>query len=378
MKSLTPLSFSILLGALMALSSANIAAAQKPASLTIAPRAEALTFARIGEPGARRLLLVTGYVDGNVSGIDLTLEFGEHLTDPIEVYAERGYDALAAQSGNIIEVAVEDLTLPVDLAASHIAVGTNFPAHAQEATVEDGPFLFPKEVEPTPFNAPISKADALLDYEVELCFVALEDFDVNTPPQHAGLILCNDVTDRARLMRHLDPSDVTSGKGFTTGKSAPGYLPVGNLFVIPRNLRHFAPAVELRLYRGEELVQSAQQSSAIWDFDEILRQSAMQSAVTWDHQGRQVSLPIMDGIVPARTAVLAGTPDGTVFKGMDTMAIVMGVVDWVLGGWSKPVTHWIIERQIERSLAAETYLQPGETITIRTNYLGELLNKIAD
>lgn len=348
------------------------------AEVQIAPRTEALTFARVGSPGAYQLMLVSSYADGGVSGIDLSDGFGADADDPITLYAAQGYDALAAADGPALEAAVEDLTLPVDLTASHIAVGTNFPAHAEEATVDDGPFLFAKEVVPTPFNAPVSQGDALLDYEVELCFVALEDFDITSPPQRAGLILCNDVTDRAKLMRHLNPSDVTSGDGFTTGKSAPGYMPVGNLFVIPRDLRSFAPDVDLKLYRGNDLVQSAKQSLAIWDFDEILSQSAARADVTWDYEGRQVGLPTSNGIVPARTAVLGGTPDGTVFKGIDRMAMVMGVADWLLGGWNKPITHWVIERHISRAYAQGLYLQSGETMTITTDRLGELVNPITD
>jgi len=244
--------------------------------------------------------------------------------------------------------------------------------------VDGGPFLFAKEVALPAFTPPSSRGEALLDYEVELCFVALEDFDIKSPPESAGLILCNDVTDRARLMRHLNPSDVTSGDGFTTGKSAPGYMPVGNLFVIPRNLRSFAPEVDLRLYRGTDLVQSAKQSLAIWDFDEILSQSAARADVTWEYQGRQVGLPIINGTVPARTAVLGGTPDGTVFKGIDRMAMVLGVVDWLLGGWNKPLTYWVIERHISRAYAQGIYLQPGETMTITTDRLGELVNPITE
>ncbi|MEQ8746317.1 fumarylacetoacetate hydrolase family protein [Pyruvatibacter sp.] len=346
------------------------------AKVDIAPRDEALTFARVGAPGAYQLMLVSSYVDGKVGGINLSSVFG--ADDPITLYSAQGYDAIASADGPAMDVPVEDLALPVDLTASHIAVGTNFPAHAEEASVEDGPFLFAKEVEPTAFNAPIPKGDGLLDFEVELCFVALEDFEITSAPAQAGLILCNDVTDRAKLMRNLNASDVTSGDGFTTGKSAPGYLPVGNLFVIPRDLRSFAPDVDLRLYRGGELAQSARQSLAIWDFDEILRQSAARADVTWDYNDRTVGLPIRNGIVPARTGVLGGTPDGTIFRGMDTMAIVRGVADWVLGGWNKPVTHWVIERQIARAYAQGSYLQAGETITITADKLGELVNTVAE
>ena len=44
-----------------------------------------------------------------------------------------------------------------------------------EAQVDDGPFLFPKLVTPSGPRAPVSAADRLLDYEVELCWVTLQD-----------------------------------------------------------------------------------------------------------------------------------------------------------------------------------------------------------
>ena len=58
-------------------------------------------------------------------------------------------------------------------------------------------------------------------------------------PASMGLVLCNDYTDRDALLRTLDPWNPGSGKGFTTGKSFPGSLPVGDLFVIPRDVRAF-------------------------------------------------------------------------------------------------------------------------------------------
>ncbi|MEQ9144491.1 MAG: fumarylacetoacetate hydrolase family protein [Parvibaculaceae bacterium] len=353
-------------------------AAEEP-KLPVAGREDALTFARFQSAAGRHLMLVSSYEAGKVTGIDLTALLGAEMDDPITVYRTLGYDALAAMEGPAIVTDVDRLVLPVDLTASHIAAGTNFPAHAEEASVDEGPFLFAKEVTPTAFNAPIPAAPGvLLDYEVELCVVALKTFPVDTPPDRAGLMMCNDVTDRASLMRHLDPFDVASGKGFTTGKSAPGYLPVGSLFVIPRDLRAFMPGIELRLYRNGELAQSARQSQAIWDFDEILNQARLRADIRWDYQDRKVGLPLPNGEVPARTAILAGTPDGTIFAGIDTMAMVMGSVDWLLGGWDRSIAYWIVERQIARAAAEGQYLQPGERVQIRADFLGELNNPIVE
>lgn len=359
---------------LMAMTISHAAHAAPFGTVEIAPVEEALTFAR--DKTGTRLILVSSYEGGQVTGIDLTAAFG--ASDPIALYNAKGYDAIAAASGEKVTLPRAELGIPVDLTASHIAAGTNFPEHAEESSVEDGPFLFAKEVEPTAFDAPIPADDALLDYEVELCFVALDAFDISQAPAQAGLILCNDVTDRAKLMRNIDASDVTSGKGFTTGKSAPGFFPVGNLFVVPRDVRAFASAVELRLWRGDELKQSARQSEAIWDFDELVRQSAARQEVLWDFEGREVGLPIKGGTVPARTAILAGTPDGTVFRGVDKSAMALGVWDWLAGGWDKTVIARIVERQIAKERDALRYLQPGEHVVISVNLMGELDNLIVE
>jgi 2-keto-4-pentenoate hydratase/2-oxohepta-3-ene-1,7-dioic acid hydratase in catechol pathway len=359
---------------LMGMTASHAAHAGTFGTVEIAPVEEALTFAR--DKAGTRLILVSSYEGGEVAGIDLTAAFG--ASDPVALYNAKGYGAIAALSGSEVTLRVSELGLPVDLTASHIAAGTNFPEHAEESSVEEGPFLFAKEVEPTSFDAPVPAGDALLDYEVELAFVALEPFDISQAPEEAGLILCNDVTDRAKLMRNIDASDVTSGKGFTTGKSAPGYLPVGNLFVIPRDLRAFASAVELRLWRGDELKQSARQSEAIWDFDELVRQSAARQNVLWDFEGREVGLPIQDGIVPARTAILAGTPDGTVFRGVDKSSMALGAWDWLAGGWDRTLVSHVVERQIAKERAARRYLQPGERIVISVARMGELGNQIVE
>ena len=348
--------------------------------IAIASANDALTFARSTEGENHHLILVSGYDQGSIVGVDLTAMLGGDITDPITAYTKYGYDTLAslADGRPRVSVPLTSLALPVALQSSHIAVGTNFPEHARESSVTEGPFLFPKEVTPTQSDTPISRGEALLDYEVELCFVTLADTDISEPVERIGLVLCNDVTDRARLMRHINPSDVTSGKGFTTGKSAPGYMPLGNLFVIPRDLRRFLSRVELRLYRNGELKQSANQLEAIWDFDELLRQTLKRQSLTWDYQGAPVGLPIIDNVVPARTGILAGTPDGTIFKGINKSAYALGILDWLLGGWSKPIPHWVVERHIAQEQRARNYLQAGEVVHIKVDYLGELKNPIID
>ncbi|MGV8995797.1 MAG: fumarylacetoacetate hydrolase family protein [Parvibaculaceae bacterium] len=342
--------------------------------IAVAPRDEALSFARFEQDGTLHLLLVTSCGPELVTGIDLTETTSERFDDPVTAFQALSYEGLLlrALGGSEVHVPRANLVMPVTLAASHIAVGTNFPEHAQESEVTDGPFLFPKEVVPTAFNAPVSAGDALLDYEVELCFVTLTDIDPDLPPAYIGLTLCNDVTDRAKLLRHADPRNVTSGKGFTTGKSAPGYFPIGSLFVIPRDFRQFVAKLELHLWRNGELKQRAMQSEAIWNFDALLRETKAREGIAWAYQEGSVSLPLESGKIPARTGLLAGTPDGTIFHGVAKSAMLRGLIDWLTGGWSRPVTHWIVERQIAREQRLRRYLRVGEVVTIRVERMGEL------
>ncbi|MDO8290527.1 MAG: fumarylacetoacetate hydrolase family protein [Parvibaculum sp.] len=347
-------------------------------ALPIASRDVALTFARYRKNGYLHLLLVSSYGPKTVTGTDLTEGSGDVIDDPVSVFGTYGYEGILALVPKRHEVTVplQSLDMPVALRTSHIAVGTNFPEHAEESEVTDGPFLFPKEVTPTPFNASISAGDGLLDYEAELCFVTLDNFSLDAPSDHVGLVLCNDVTDRAKLLRHVDPRNITSGKGFTTGKSAPGYLPIGTLFVIPKDVRSFAGKVKLQLWRNGTLKQSAPQSDAIWDFDALLRETKLCKDLSWDYEGRTVSLPVLVNHIPARTGLLAGTPNGTVWQGLAKSALIGGIWDWLAGGWSRPVTHWIVERQIARDKHLGQYLQPGDIVSIRVDGLGELRNAI--
>ncbi len=352
-------------------------------SIAVAPLDQALTFARAPIGDTVHLIAVLAYDDATISGVDLTSTLNDSPTDPIDVFNAQGYEPLQriierASPESQVTVATKDLEIPVALTTAHIAAGTNFADHAEEATVEDGPFLFAKLVEPTGPFASVSVGNALLDYEVELAFVTLKSMPLDQSPQTMGLILCNDFTDRATLLRHIDPSDVTSGIGFTTGKSAPGFLPVGNLFVIPRDLRAFVAGINLHLSRNDEPRQSAPMSYAIWDLDELFKQTRARENTTWDHHGDDVRLPIEDSAVPARTLFMAGTPGGTVFAGIPKSTIARGALRWAFGGWSKPVAARVVENYIATARKRADYLQPGDHVAIRVNQMGEIRTAITE
>lgn len=355
------------------------ALAAVPDRIAIAPIDQALSFARVAGAEGPRLLAVLAYGGGAVEAVDLGAALGRPVPDPVELINELGYEALRARIAATPARSrwpADALIQPLALGGHHIAAGTNYPAHADEADVEGGPFLFPKRVVPTGPRAPVSVADRLLDYEVELCWVPLKPLRRSAAADDWGLLLCNDYTDRARLLRHIDPDDVGSGKGFTTGKSFPGALPVGDLFVIPRDPRRFAANLVLRLYRNGRLKQESTVRRAIWDIDELLRQSWARAGTTWEFDGAEVGLFAQPGELPAGSLILSGTPQGTIFQGIGLGQKLRGAARWLAGGWDRSLPDQVIETYIDDARASGVFLQPGETVTIRSDYLGSIVNPI--
>ncbi|MDX1581080.1 MAG: fumarylacetoacetate hydrolase family protein, partial [Alphaproteobacteria bacterium] len=319
-------------------------------------------------------------------GVDLSPLMKEQDRDAIDLLARLSRQEIrdfVRTSGLQLQVGERELGLPVDLRDTHIAAGTNYAAHAEEATVEGGPFLFVKKVAPTgPFaDIPLTSGPegaALLDYEVELCLVALSPVDPAQGAEGMGLMMCNDVTDRDVLLHNIDPDEPESGKGFTDGKSAEGFLPVGTLLVVPENLKDFAEQREVRLSVNGDARQQSPVSLWIWGPDELLKQAMAQRDRVWTWRKGEASLPIEDGKVPGRTLVLAGTLDGTVFTGISFWTIISGSVSWLFGGWDKSLAENVIDNYVEAAREDRMYLQPGDRVSIAVEGLGLLENEVIE
>jgi 2-keto-4-pentenoate hydratase/2-oxohepta-3-ene-1,7-dioic acid hydratase in catechol pathway len=350
-------------------------------TIAIAPLSEALTFARIREQTGHRVVAVTSYREGRIGGVDLSALTNGPDDDAIDLFNRLDYASLEAailKADNLIETQAGNLDMPVKLGDAHIAVGTNYREHANESTVKGGPFLFPKMVVPTSSRTPVSAGEALLDYEVELSLVTMTPLAASDGPA-GGLILCNDFTDRALLMRHIDPRNPQSGRGFTTGKSAPGYLPVGDLFVVPRDLDSFVAKLTLQLSVNGAERQHGPATDWIWNFRDIPREARQRRDTHWAYRSGEVRLPFDgDGTIPARTLLMAGTPAGTVFQGLSAADYLLGIRDFLLRGGRRPIVSCLIERHIARARARRSYLQPGDRVDIRVDYLGALSNLIGE
>ncbi len=348
-------------------------------TVAIAPLDDALTFARTATDGRPRLLAVTAYTGGTIEAVDLSVALGHDVHDPIALLGERGWDGVRdlVRGGTRTTVPAAALVMPVDLTAHHVAAATNFPEHAGDAGVDDGPFLFPKLVEPTGPYAPVSAGQGLLDYEVEIGWVTLAPLRAGEGvPDLMGFVLCNDFTDRDTLLHVVDPWDPASGTGFTTGKSFPGYLPVGNLFVVPRDHRRFTAGVTLQLSVNDELRQRSPATAMVWDLDEIVRRTWAWKDRRWDHRGRPVSLLPPGDVLPPGTLILSGTPHGTLFDGLRARHYVGGVAGWLFGGWGRPVPGHVVDAYVADARRAGVYLRPGDRVDIRVDGLGVLRNPI--
>jgi 2-keto-4-pentenoate hydratase/2-oxohepta-3-ene-1,7-dioic acid hydratase in catechol pathway len=345
-------------------------------NIAIAPVGAALTFARTT---GGRIIAVTDYEHSRITAVDLSALTATPEEDPISLFNRLGYGALQAfveADTQTVEVAAAELGLPADFTTSHIAVGTNYREHAKESAVTGSPFLFPKVVQPTTFSADIPAGKGLLDFEAELCLVPLQPIGL-TDEVHGGLILGNDVTDRATLMRRVDLKNPQSGCGFTDGKSGPGFLPVGNLFVIPRDLGSFLAGLTLQLSVNGVERQRAPVTEWIWDLNEIVNRSRAKRDATWTWREGTARLAFnKDGAIPARTLIMAGTPAGTIFQGVPGTDQRNGVLRWILSGFRRSVADHVIAAYIARNAAAKTYLQSGDLVTIEVDYLGSLANRV--
>ena len=191
-----------------------------------------------------------------------------------------------------------------------------------------------------------------------------------------GHILVNDFSDRDTLLRHLDPDDVESGQGFTTGKSFPGFLPVGNLFVLPRDLIAFAENIELQLFVNGSLRQRDLHASAVWGVEEIVRETWVQVSTTWEHRGAQVSLFENEPVITPSVLVMSGTPGGVVFNEIGVEQRASALLDWIGGNWDDTLADRAIADYITDARAEGIYLLTGDQVDIHVQRLGAIRSRI--
>ncbi len=338
-------------GALAALASVALACGSEPTprgapldaaqlwAPGVAPLEQALTFARRGGD----VLGVRAVSGAAVQAVVLASE-----GDAIALLEARGAEALRAEiaAGPVVSVPLAELGLPADFTAAHIAGGANFAAHGSEVGVEE-PFLFPKRVVPTTWSSEVPPGTRL-DYEIELCFVALR---VLRRPEDAegqlGLLACNDFTDRWTLAKGMLRGGEMGTAGFADGKSQPGFLPVGAFLVVPRDLDSFLPQLALELWVNGEHRQQGRADQMIWSHREMLARAFGMAEREFHYQDGTVTLLGEGEEIAVRSLLLSGTPEGVIFRATNL--------------WR-----------------GSLYLQPGDEVAARVTWLGALRNRVVD
>lgn len=323
-----------------------------PASLdriAIAPPDRALSFARARQGDRLAVLLVSRYEHGQIIGVDLTAALDAGGADPIVLYRQHGYDGLLATAHGAPEVTVPAgaLEVPFEARERNIGVGMNYAEHAEESGLDEPPFLFPKYALPTRSRAEISRSDSLLlDYEAELGLVLLDDL-AQPGAARLGFVLCNEATDRWRLVRHFRQDRPMGTTGFADGKSREGFAPLGPLLVIPRDAEAFYREIALDLYLNGRLRQRERAAAMRWAPQRIVEEVFRQSSTAYEYRDQPVRLLGAGPPLPAGTVIFSGTPAGVIFKALNL--------------WNP----WV-------------YLLPGDEVIVRADYLGVIRNRITE
>ncbi len=352
----------------------NKASPELLARVDIAPRNEALTFARFKQNGQPRLLLVTEYDEDQVSGIDVQNQFPGSSADPIVLFNLMGYSALQDIDGPSMRVATKDLILPFPGTDTQIAVDINYPMRSDETPVTQS-FVFPKRTAATDHRANVPARNYLLDYQIELGFVLLNDLSRDALPKYVGLVLSSDYTDRAALMRNVNLRNVSSGEGFTQAKSERGFMPVGNLFIIPKDFQRFYKSLKLELWCNGEKRQEAHPANLIWDIERIFFETLARESLRWTWNREVVSLPIRERRIPARTMILSGSPGGSIYKQPTPRDIFLGISEsFFMLRWFQPEA--VVEPFLRNEHYSRRYLKPGDIVQMKADRLGTISNQI--
>ena len=286
-----------------------------------------------------------------------------------------------------------------------IGVGLNYAEHREEVGTEDDEtelLVFPKSVVPTGPYQPVRtgvqigelpvRPVLLLDYEVELGLVLLEDLDLRNPPgsyeafmDQVAFFTSNDVSDR-------EPIILDEETGYTRGKSHPTYLPIGPWMVHGRHLRprtrdegehsleigavvsQLRPADEPpdgEMPFGEERQLSTTDAMlrGPWAIARHLSEMFRRGDIICmrDANGHPRFLHTADGVIPAGSIILTGTPGGTAIR---EPRLVEKAGLFVRGGLSVQGARKAFIEELEQNIAGSPYLEVGDKVESWVESLG--------
>jgi 2-keto-4-pentenoate hydratase/2-oxohepta-3-ene-1,7-dioic acid hydratase in catechol pathway len=329
------------------------------------------------------VLAVTAYEDGAITGIDINAAAGTDFTEPIAAFTGLGYSAIqdiaTDESLPVVTIEQSEVLTALDTHSHHVGTGTNYVEHQAEATIDE-PYLFPKIGALTDANEPLlAGTHGLLDYEVELGLVPLEDITAETGvPEHMGLILTNDWTDRELLTQQLEPDKLTEGAGFTNAKSQPGFLSTGDLFVVPADWETYYTGLELSLYVNGDLRQRAHPTDMVWDARTLIEKTLAIGDRSWDSDGEATPLTPTPGVISRGTIIQSGTPEGVIYRAPDTRQRILGFMEYAasFGTNADSVVDSALKVYVRDAHEADVYLAAGDEIVTRAEGLGQIFTTI--
>ncbi len=281
-----------------------------------------------------------------------------------------------------------------------IGVGLNYAEHIDEVGIdrpETELLVFPKPVEPTGAYAPVragiqigetpARPVLLLDYEVELGLVLLKDIDLHDPPRSyeafietVAFFVANDVSDR-------EPIILDEETGYTRGKSRSTYLPTGPWMVHGRHLRPHTldegehsleigltvqearPAEDLPFGEARQLSTTDAMLRGPWGIIRHLSDTLKRGTVICmrDAEDRHRYVHNADGVIPAGSIILTGTPGGTAIH---EPRLLEKVELLLRGGFSLRGGKETFIEDAERNIAESPYLETGDRVESWVEYLG--------
>lgn len=278
-----------------------------------------------------------------------------------------------------------------------IGAGINYARHRDEVGVDTGGelLLFPKPVVPTSPYAPVragmqigeipARPVLLLDYEVEMGLVLLEDMDLHQLPSSyeafidkVAFFVANDVSNRKPII--LD--DKT---GYARGKSHPTYLPIGPWMVHgsqlrPRTMNEGDRSLRIGLEvheaaTGPGNVQSRQLAGTNamlrgpWAIVRYMSETLAQGKIICmrDAYGNPRYLHDADGIIPAGSLILTGTPGGTAIH---EPGFLRKAELFIRGGFNLKAARRIFVEDAEQDIGKTAYLQSGDRVESWVEHLG--------
>jgi 2-keto-4-pentenoate hydratase/2-oxohepta-3-ene-1,7-dioic acid hydratase in catechol pathway len=351
----------------------------------LASRGEALTLAQYElSSGEAATMLVTGFDDDNVTGVDLTALGAARTGEPLNDLASLDRASITDEALAALPQVIQPFSALLPSAPSglqHIGTGTNFPEHAEEAG-SASVFQFPKFGAASPARTTLkARPGILLDYEVELCMrfdrdiASLEDFDAAVK----GVFLCGDFTDRNALVMMADPDNLDSGFGFSDSKSGPDSYPSGPFLVVPRDWRNFVADIRMTTTLNSEPRQDARGGEMTLDFRALAEKALGDMAEPRFAYGEDMVKLAPEDVIARNMTLMSGTSEGVIFTVPTRADYIEAVLSW-LGTGGPMASRGLIDHAkayfIANELEGSHFLQPGDTVEHGSNRLGNIVVEV--